>query len=83
MITLPGQACKLAAMKMRIPRNEFTEQMVVLFAVTVPSLIGAGIGGGGGFFIGLVVAVPFAILVLRYMNAGVLSRRRGSSSRGR
>lgn len=49
-------------------RNDFTDQMIILMAVTIPSLIGAGIGGSGGFFIALIIAVPITIGVIRYIE---------------
>lgn len=62
-------------------RNDFTDQMVILFAIIVPSLIGSGLGGGVGFIVGLVVAIPFAIFVMRYMNGGLKSPRPRRSRR--
>lgn len=49
-------------------KNDFTDQMVILIAVMIPSLIGAWIGGGGGFIVALVIGVPLGFLVVRYVN---------------
>ena len=49
-------------------KNDFTDQFIVLLAIMIPSLIGSWIGGGGGFFIGLIVAAPIAIGVIRYVE---------------
>lgn len=49
-------------------RNDFTDQMVILVAILIPSIIGSWIGGGGGFFIGLIIAVPITIGVIRYVE---------------
>ncbi|MDA0232519.1 MAG: hypothetical protein O3B04_06435 [Chloroflexi bacterium] len=49
-------------------RNDFTDQMVILMAIIVPALIASWIGGGGGFLIGLVIAAPIALGVIRYVE---------------
>lgn len=49
-------------------RNDFTDQMVILVAILIPALIGSGIGGGGGFLVGLVVATPIFFLLVRYIE---------------
>lgn len=49
-------------------RNDFTDQMIILVAIIIPSIIGSWIGGGGGFFIGLIVAVPITLGVIRYVE---------------
>ncbi len=49
-------------------RNDFTDQMLILLAVIVPAIIGSWIGGGGGFAIGLVIAVPITIGIMRYVE---------------
>ena len=49
-------------------RNDFTDQLIVLLAVIVPALIGSWIGGGGGFLIGLVIAAPIALGLIRYVE---------------
>lgn len=56
-------------------RNDFTDQMIILFAIMIPALIASGIGGGVGFLIGLVIAAPFAVFIARYMNEGAGRRR--------
>lgn len=54
--------------QMKKLRNDFTDQMLILLAVIVPSIIGSWIGGGGGFVIGLVIAVPITIGIIRYVE---------------
>lgn len=49
-------------------RNDFTDQMMILIAVLVPSIIGSWIGGGGGFVVGLVIAAPITIGLIRYIE---------------
>lgn len=49
-------------------RNDFTDQLLVLVAIIIPSLIGSWIGEGGGFVIGLVIAAPIALAVIRYVE---------------
>lgn len=72
-------------MNNRKQRNDFVDQMVILFAIMVPSLAGAAIGGFTGFIVSLALAVPFAIFVLRFMGVGPAAsprprRRRNSQS---
>lgn len=59
---------KKKADEMKKYRNDFTDQLIVLIAIIVPSLIGSWIGGGGGFLIGLVIAAPIALGVIRYVE---------------
>ncbi len=63
-------------------RNDFTDQMLILLAIMIPSIIGSWIGGGGGFLVSLVIAAPLMIAVIRYIEGEVpgLKRFRGSQS---
>lgn len=61
-------------------RNDFTDQMVILLAVFIPSIIGSWIGGGGGFVVALVIAVPLTIGLIRYIEGSLPAIRGGSKS---
>ena len=56
-------------------KNDFTDQMIILIAVMVPSLIGSWIGGGVGFIVSLVIAAPLALIVVRYVNGTLPAMR--------
>ncbi len=60
-------------------RNDFTDQMVILLAILVPSLIGSAIEGVGGFFIGVVIAIPITIGVIRYVEGTFPGMKSGTS----
>lgn len=49
-------------------RNDFTNQLLILLGVIVPSLIGSWIGGGSGFIIALVIGAPITIGLIRYIE---------------
>lgn len=49
-------------------KNDFTDQLAILVAVIIPALIGSWIGGGGGFFVGLIIAAPITIGLIRYVE---------------
>lgn len=53
---------------MRLPKNEFTEQMSILVIITIAALIASALGGWQGFIIGLVISIPMAIGVLRWIG---------------
>ncbi len=61
--------------------NDFTDQMLILLAVIVPALIGSWIGGGGGFFIGLIIALPITIALIRYIEGELPGMKSSSSKR--
>ncbi len=42
--------------------------MLILIGIMVPSIIGSWIGGGGGFFVGLIIAVPITLGLIRYIE---------------
>ncbi len=49
-------------------KNDFTDQMVILLAIIVPALIASWIGGGSGLLIGLIIAAPITIGLIRYVE---------------
>lgn len=61
--------------------NDFTDQLLILLAVLVPALIGSWIGGGGGFFIGLLIAVPITIALIRHIEGELPGLKSGKSKR--
>ena len=48
--------------------NDFTDHMLILLAVLIPSLIGSWIGGGGGFVVALLIAAPITIGLIRIIE---------------
>ena len=61
-------------------RNDFTDQMMILIAVLIPSIIGSWIGGGGGFVVGLVIAAPLTIGLIRYVEGSLPAIRSSGKS---
>ncbi len=55
---------------------------MILLAVMIPSIAGSWIGGGGGFFISLIIALPITIALIRYIEGelpGMRQKKRGKS----
>ena len=53
---------------MRLPKNEFTEQMSILLIITIAALVASALGGWQGFVIGLVISIPMAVGALRWIG---------------
>ncbi len=62
-------------------RNDFTDQMIILLAIMVPSIIGSWIGGGSGFIISLVIAAPITVALIRYIEGEFPGLGKKSASR--
>jgi len=53
---------------MQLPKNEFTEQMSVFLIITIAALVASVLGGWQGFVVGLVISIPMAVGVLRWIG---------------
>ncbi|MDA0676983.1 MAG: hypothetical protein O2788_03135 [Chloroflexi bacterium] len=56
-------------------RNDFTDHVLIIVAVMIPALIGAGIGGGTGYLISLVIGAPITLGLIRYIEGSFPSLR--------
>ncbi len=61
-------------------RNDFTDQVVILLAIMFPAIIGSWIGGGSGFVVALVIAVPITVGLIRYIEGEFPGMGKSSAS---